>query len=279
MIIFIVILLLGLFFWGLIGLVEYFVNKKQVIEKLDKSILQNERERERDWSPIELIAVKETSYYSIIKTLDEQYFLVKHLPVRNVFKKTSNWRGYKINVEFVEKIRDFKPKDFSLITFLGGLSGVFIFVRHFATEKDLWWFTDLGMLLLYLVVIVLGCIVGYKRVRRSIANFEKKYQISQQNFDILDLKIRSHQILLPIFSVIVLIATSFIPLPFWFRVAFVVVISEELIPRLISTIGKEKKQKLESFVSGIQKYLYGEDASWTDIGVPSEINNDYRREK
>lgn len=277
MIIFIAILLMGFFFWGLIGLAKYFVNRNQIIEKLDQISLQKERERARDWSTIEIIAVKDTRYYSAIKTSDEHYFLVKHLPIQNVLKKTSIWKGYKVSVEFVEKIRDPQPKDFSLIALLGGLSGIFIFMRHFTSEHDLMWFTDSVRVLFYLIVIALGCIVGYRRVNMSIANFEKKYQLSQQNFEVFDLKIRSHQVLLQVFSVLVFIASSFLPLPFWFRLSWIAVISVELIPRLVSTIGKERKRKAASAVSRAQKYLYGEEAKWTDSGSPSEINNDYRK--
>lgn len=276
MIIFVVLLGFVLFFAGLTWVIVYFVNKNQLVDKIDEFVEKNEAQTKRDWSPITITAVKGTKYYSIIKTVDDKYFLVKHLPIRNVFKRVATWKGYEISQEFSEKMVDLDAKDFSLLALGGTFSGAYLLMRHFADEKDITWSTDSKLLLLYLSVVILGSIIGMLRVKNSIKNFEENYKIKEQGLRVIPLKIKSHQHFLPLVLIVLLLITIVVPLPFWFRMVSQFGISQEIIPRLISTIGKERKKREESSINKAQKYLYGEEANWTGGESFSEINNDYR---
>lgn len=270
------------FFWCLTQGVQYFVNKKQIIEKIDDKLEEKKQIQTHQWSPIEIIPVRNTRYYSIVKTIDSNYFLIKHTPLTNVFKKIGVWKGYRVNLEFVNEVRNSSPKSYSLLIIISIFLEVYFLLSGFSFDKDPLWLKDQRIFSFYSIIIFVSIIIGYTRVRRSIRRFEIKYQITQKNFKSLSLKIQSKQACFSMFSVIfsitLLIMVLFLHGNFLLKVVAVTGISEEVFPRLLSSIGKERKEKSIFQYSSIQKYLYGEESNWTDTSSLSEINNDYREE-
>lgn len=269
---------MGLTLFGIFYIIKYIANRFLLIEKLDKNELSKEEERTKNWELLKVYAVAGTPYYSIVQTEEDYYFLVKHDSLGKILSRKATWSAYQLKQMDAEKVINRNAQDQSLIS-LGGFSAVLIFLSNtFMDVTNWWWFLDLKNVLYVLFSIILGIVVGLFRVKRNIKIFEEESSLFTKLGQAVEIQIMGKQrwmIFVPLTGYLILIMA---PLTVWVKMIFWGALFSEIIPRMFSSIAISKRRKDPNEVTRIQKYLYGDEAFWIDLGSSAEINKAYKEQ-
>lgn len=268
--------IIGMIIFGIFYLIKYVANKFLLIEKLDNNELLKAEVHSNDWGIVESYAVIGTPYYTILKTQDNYYFLVKHNSFKNLFLKKSTWQAYELSEVDAKQAIDNNPTDRTLIS-LGGFSAILIFLSNtFMQSPDWLWFLNVKNVLLILLAIMVGSILGLLRIKTNLKKYQENSTLLTKLGKPIQIQIMSHQrwtVIAPLIAYVVLIV---MPLPVLIKAVFWALLFIEIVPSIFSSITSAKRRRDPSQITKVQKYLYGEEAAWLNLGEPSEINNNYK---
>ncbi|GAK31157.1 carbamoylphosphate synthase large subunit [Weissella oryzae SG25] len=262
--------------FGIFYLIKYVANKFLLIEKLDNKELLKAEVHSDNWGIIESYAVIGTPYYTILKTQDNYYFLVKHDSFKNLFLKKSTWQAYKLSEADAKQAIDNNAVDRTLIS-LGGFSAILIFLSNtFMQSPDWLWFLNIKNVLLILLAIMMGSVLGILRIQLNLKKYQENSVLLTKLGKTIQIQIMSNQrwtIVVPLIAYVVLII---MPLPVFIKAVSWALLFIEIVPRMFSSITSLKRRRDPSQITKVQRYLYGEEAAWLNLGEPSEINNNYK---